>query len=133
MILVSITIFFTDLGKLGYWNEALLEAISMLNFGTVVSEYKPLAKPATVKSPLVFTLSKLAAYCAGINPKKFLNDEVGVLNFKSYSCPASTIWINPSNSKGNSLIFALFSLKVYLLFSKSIPKIASNESATLFM
>ena len=84
MILVSITIFSTVLGKLGYLKEALLDAISILNFGTVVSEYKPFAKPITVKSPVVFTLSKLEAYAAGIIPKKFLKEEVGVLNFKSY-------------------------------------------------
>jgi hypothetical protein len=39
----------------------LFEAISILNFGTVVSEYNP-SKPITVKSPVVLTLSKFA-YC----------------------------------------------------------------------
>jgi hypothetical protein len=51
--------------------------MSTLNLGTVVSEYKPLAKPATVKSPVVFTLSKLDASCG--TPENF--EEVGVLNF----------------------------------------------------
>jgi hypothetical protein len=53
MILVSIIIFSTDLGKLGYLKEALFDLISTLNLGTVVSEYKPLAKPAIIKSPVV--------------------------------------------------------------------------------
>jgi hypothetical protein len=44
----------------------LFEAISILNFGTVVSEYNPFAKPITVKSPVVLTLSKFAAYTAGM-------------------------------------------------------------------
>jgi hypothetical protein len=44
MILVSITIFSTVLG-VGYLKEALLDAISILNFGTVVSEYRPLQNP----------------------------------------------------------------------------------------
>ena len=133
MILVSITIFCTDFGRFGYLKDALFEAISILNLGTEVLEYKPFATPVTVKSPLVFTSFRLLEYCDGINPKKFLNEDVGVLNFKSYSCPASTNWIKPSNSSGNSLIFALFCLNVYFCLSKSIPRIASSESATFFM
>jgi hypothetical protein len=43
MILVSITIFSTVLG--GIFKRALLDAISILNFGTVVSEYRPLQNP----------------------------------------------------------------------------------------
>jgi hypothetical protein len=58
----------------------LFEAISILNFGTVVSEYNP-SKPITVKSPVVLTLSKFA-YC-GDDSRNFKG--VGVLNFKSYS------------------------------------------------
>jgi hypothetical protein len=61
----------------------LFEAISILNFGTVVSEYNPFAKPITVKSP-VLTLSKFAAY-TGDDSQEILKEEVGVLNFKSYS------------------------------------------------
>ena len=83
MILVSITIFSTDFGKSGYLKEALLEAISKLNFGIVVSVSIPFAKPETVKSPVVFTLAKFPAYASGITPKKFLNEEVGVLKVKS--------------------------------------------------
>jgi hypothetical protein len=37
--------------------EALFDAISILNFGTVVSEYIPFTNPETVKSPVVLTLS----------------------------------------------------------------------------
>ena len=55
----------------------------MLNFGTVVSEYNPLAKPIIENSPVVFTSFTLPEYADGINPKKFSKEEVGVLNFKS--------------------------------------------------
>ena len=58
LIFVSIIIFSTDFGKSGYLNEALFEAIEISNFGIVVSEYNPLAKPPTVKSPVVLILSK---------------------------------------------------------------------------
>jgi beta-lactam-binding protein with PASTA domain len=46
---------------LGYLKEALLDAISILNFGTVVSEYRPCKTHYSKKSPVVFTLSKLEA------------------------------------------------------------------------
>jgi hypothetical protein len=68
MILVSINIF----NGFRIFKEALLDAISILNFGTVVSEYRPLQNPQK-KSPVVFTLSKLEA-AAGIIPKKFLKE-----------------------------------------------------------
>jgi hypothetical protein len=84
MILVSITIFSTVLG-VRYLKEALLDAISILNFGTVVSEYRPLQNP-TVKNLQLFS------HC--LNSRHTLQElflrifERGsVLNFKSYSDP----------------------------------------------
>jgi hypothetical protein len=60
----------------------LFEAIN-IEFWYVVSEYNPFAKPITVKSPVVLTLSKFAAYTA--DDSQEILEEVGVLNFKSYS------------------------------------------------
>ena len=57
MIWVSITIFFTDFGKLGYWKDALLEAIFTSKAGIVISVKFPLTFPLTENCPVVFTLS----------------------------------------------------------------------------
>ena len=77
--------FFTDFGKSGYLNIALFEAILMLNLGILVSVNVPFTFPFTVKSPEVCTLLISPEYASGTNPKKFLKDEVGVLNVKSYN------------------------------------------------
>ena len=80
---VSITMFLTDFGKSGYWNEALFEAIFTSKVGMVVSVKFPFTFPSTENCPVVFTLLISPEYAAGINPKKFLKSEVGVLNVKS--------------------------------------------------
>ena len=53
---VSITIFLTDFGKSGYWNDALLDAILTSKAGIVVSVKFPFTFPSTENCPVVFTL-----------------------------------------------------------------------------
>ena len=83
--------FLTDFGKSLYLKEALLDNISILKVGTVVSVKSPFTFPFTSNFPVVSTPSKLPAYAAGIKPKKFLKSEDGVLKDRSYTCPFSTI------------------------------------------
>ena len=125
--------FCTALGKSANLNMALFDVISILNFGIVVSVNLPFTIPETLKSPSVLTSFKFAAYASGTKPKKFLNEEVGVLKLKSYNCPSSKSCKKPLNSNGNSFSFALLSLNVYLLFFRSKPKTASSAIFMFFM
>src|SRR5690606_33226655 len=108
----SLWVFRTAFGKPGYWNDAWFDAIAMLNFGTAVSVKPPFANPLTVHAPVAFTLALLPEYADGMSPRKFLKSELGVLNFRSYCWPFSSMAMLPSNSSGSLLISALFSLKV---------------------